>query len=138
MKSLFHKIVSIFLASLVFIATTSFTVNVHFCGDTLVDFSIFHDVETCGMEQQQPDESCAVHPDKDNCCSDKQLVVDGQDDIKSSVNKLTFEQQSFVAAFFYTYHNLFDGLDNNIVPFKDYNPPYLIRDFQKIHETYLI
>jgi hypothetical protein len=65
-------------------------------------------------------------------------VVDGQDDLKTSYTNLTFEQQAFVATFFYTYFNLFDGLDKNIVPFRDYTPPYLIRDVQKLHETYLI
>ncbi|MCC4227434.1 MULTISPECIES: HYC_CC_PP family protein [Flavobacteriaceae] len=138
MKSFFHKIVSITLASLVFFATTSFTVDMHFCGQTLVDFSLIHNVKTCGMEKQQPKKNCESEVSKKSCCSDNQIMVEGQDNLKTSSNQLTFQQQAFVATFVYTYINLFDGLDKNIIPFKDYTPPYLIRDVQKLHETYLI
>lgn len=138
MKSFFHKIVSITLASLVFFATTSFTVDMHFCGRTLVDFSLIHNVKTCGMEKQQPKKNCESEVSKKSCCSDNQIMVEGQDNLKTSSNQLTFQQQAFVATFVYTYINLFDGLDKNIIPFKDYTPPYLIRDVQKLHETYLI
>ena len=31
----------------------SFTVDMHYCGDTLVDSAIFHKVKTCGMEMQK-------------------------------------------------------------------------------------
>jgi len=126
------------MAVLVFFITTSFSINMHFCGETLAEFSFGHTAESCGMEEEQSDLACEIGVMKDDCCSDKQLVVEGQDDLKTSFNKLTFEQQTFVATFFYTYINLFDGLNKNIVPFRDYTPPHLIRDVQKIHETYLI
>lgn len=138
MKKVFNKILSIALASLVFFTTMSFTVDMHYCGKTLVDFSLASNAESCGMEKEQSDLECEINLTKDDCCSDKQLVVEGQDDLKNSFNKLTFEQQTFVATFFYTYIDLFDGLDKNIVPFRDYTPPYLIRDIQQLHETYLI
>ena len=144
MISFSHKILSIAMAVLVFFITTSFSISMHFCGETLAEFSFGHTAESCGMEQQQSDLACEIGVMKDDCClendccSDKQLMVEGQDDLKTSFNKLTFEQQTFVATFFYTYTNLFDGLDKNIVPYRDYKPPYLTRDVQKLHETYLI
>ena len=138
MKSFFHKILSIALASLVFFTTMSFTVDIHYCGDSLVDFALFHNAQTCGMENQPSQKSCEEGFSEKPCCSDTQIVVEGQDDLNSSFTKLSFEQQAFVATFFYTYFNLFDGLDKNIVPFRDYTPPNLIRDVQKLHGTYLI
>ena len=138
MKSFFHKILSVALASLVFVTTMSFTVNMHYCGDSLVDFALFHNAQTCGMENQSSQKSCEQGFSEKPCCSDTQIVVDGQDDLKTSYTNLTFEHQAFVATFFYTYINLFDGLDKNIVPFRDYAVPFLIRDIQKLHETYLI
>ena len=90
------------------------------------------------MEKQQPKKNCESEVSKKSCCSDNQIMVEGQDNLKTSSNQLTFQQQAFVATFVYTYINLFDGLDKNIIPFKDYTPPYLIRDVQKLHETYLI
>lgn len=138
MKSFLHKILSVCMATLVLFTTMSFTVDIHFCGDSLVDFSLVQNTHTCGMEAEQKADDCHNLITEDSCCSDKQLVIEGQDDLKISFNTLNFEQQVFVATFFYTYIDLFEGLDTNVIPFRDYRPPILIRDFQKLHETYLI
>jgi hypothetical protein len=116
----------------------SFTVDLHFCGEMMVDFSMVQNAESCGMDHEQSENDCHNEVKDDSCCTDKQLVVEGQDEIKASFDTLSFEQQAFVATFLYSYINLFDGLDNNIIPFRDYTPPYLIWDIQKLHETYLI
>ena len=127
------------MAFVVLFTTMSFTVDMHYCGDSLVDFSFFTKAETCGMEKTQPTKGCE-NPSmtEKSCCSDKTIVKEGNDELKTSFNKLTFEQQTFVATFFYTYINLFKGLDENIVPFTDYSPPFVKRDIQKLYETYLI
>jgi hypothetical protein len=138
MKVLIHKIVSIVMASLVLFSTMSFTVDMHHCGDTLVDFSLFHNAKSCGMENEQSASSCESELTDNNCCTDSQIVLEGQDDLKLSVKTLTFEQQAFVVTFFYTYLNLFDDLVTSIVSYRDYRAPFLQRDIQKLHETYLI
>lgn len=138
MKKVIHKILSFCMALIVLLSTVSFTVASHYCGDFLVDSSLFGHVETCGMEQQQSKNDCKSEVQDDSCCSEKQIVVEGQDDLKISFNTLNFEQQVFVATFFHSYINLFDVLDSNIVPFRDYAAPFLERDLQKLHETYLI
>ncbi|MCM5662508.1 HYC_CC_PP family protein [Galbibacter mesophilus] len=139
MKKIFHKILSVLMAFVVMFTTMSFTVDMHYCGDSLVDFSFFTKAETCGMEKVQATTGCE-NPimSKKSCCSDQKIVKENIDDLKTSFNKLTFEQQTFVATFFYTYINLFEGLDENIVPFKDYSSPFIERDVQTLYETYLI
>lgn len=127
------------MACVVLFTTMSFTVDMHYCGDSLVDFSFFTKAETCGMEKRQPTKGCEnPSMSEKSCCSDKTIVKEGNEDLKTSFNKLTFEQQTLVATFFYTYINLFKGLDENIVPFKDYSPPFVKRNIQKLYETYLI
>lgn len=138
MKAFFHNILSIALASLVFFTTMSFTVDMHYCGKDLVDFSLVHVAQTCGMEKQQSAEGCANDISQKSCCSDKQIIVEGQNDLKISFDKLTFEQQAFVATFFYTYSNLFEGLKENVTSYGDYAPPLVIRQIYKLDETYLI
>lgn len=138
MKSFFHKVGSISMAILVLFTTMSFTMDMHYCGDTLVDFSLFDNVKTCGMEKQKPTKDCDTKLKEKSCCSESQIIIEGQDDLKLTFDTLNFGQQVFVASFFYSYLNLFEGLDENIVPFRYYNPPFLIRDIQKLHETYLI
>lgn len=137
MKQVFHKITSFLMAFVVLFSTMSFTIDMHYCGDTLVDTAIFHKVESCGMEMENTSsKDCSIT--KKNCCNDKQLVVDGQDELQLQVDKISFEQQIFLASFVYTYINLFEGLDNKISSFEDYKPPLVIKQIFKLDETYLI
>ncbi|MFD2823659.1 hypothetical protein ACFS5M_08260 [Lacinutrix iliipiscaria] len=137
MKKFIHKIMSISMAFVVLFSTMSFTVNMHYCGDTLVETAIFNKAKGCGMEMEKPSiEGCSIT--KKNCCDDKQLVIEGQDELQLQVDKITFEQQVFVASFVYTYINLFEGLDNNVSTYEEYKPPLVIRRIYKIDETYLI
>ncbi|MCM4154387.1 hypothetical protein DHD80_00015 [Gramella sp. AN32] len=122
----------------VLFTTTSFKVDMHFCGNNLVDFSLFHNVQTCGMENEQPTNTCEKGFSKKPCCSDKQLVIEGQHDFKTSLDKLAYGHYAFVATFFSTYINLFDELDNNVIRFKDYSPPFLERDIQILDQVFLI
>jgi hypothetical protein len=128
---------SLVMAFVVLFSTMSFTVDMHFCGDTLVETALFHKAKGCGMEMEKPStEGCAIT--KKNCCNDEQLVVDGQDELQLSVDKISFEQQVFIASFVYTYINLFEGFDNKVSSFERYKPPLVIREIYKIDETYLI
>ena len=58
--------------------------------------------------------------------------------LQLQVDKITFEQQVFIASFVYTYINLFEGLDSNVSTYEEYKPPLVIRQLYKIDETYLI
>ncbi len=137
MKQVFHKILSLAMAFAVLFSTMSFTVNMHYCGDTLVETAIFHKAKGCGMEMEKPStEGCSIT--KKNCCDDKQLVMEGQDELQLQVDKITFEQQLFITSFVFTYINLFEGLDNNASTYEEYKPPLVIRRIYKIDETYLI
>ena len=42
MKQFSHKIMALVMAFVVLFSTMSFTVNMHYCGDTLVETAIFH------------------------------------------------------------------------------------------------
>ena len=137
MKKVSHKIVSLLMAFVVLFSTMSFTVNMHYCGDDLVDTAIFSKADTCGMEMENPStEGCSISTK--NCCDDKQLVIDGQDELQLQVDKISFEQQVFIASFVYTYINLFEGLDENVSSFEEYKPPLVVKQIFKIDETYLI
>ena len=137
MKQIFHKIMSLAMTFVVLFSTMSFTVNMHYCGDTLVESAIFQKAKGCGMEMEKPStEECSIT--KKNCCDDKQLAIEGQDELQLQVDKITFEQQVFIASFVYTYINLFEGLNSNVSTYEEYKPPLVIRQLYKIDETYLI
>ncbi len=126
------------MAFVVLFSTMSFTIDMHYCGDTLVDTSVFSRAHTCGMDMQKPEETSDCSPTKKKCCTDKQITIEGQDELKISFNKLTFNQQAFVASFVYAYINLFEGLNKSVTSYEEYEPPLVIRQIYKIDETYLI
>ncbi|WP_240462893.1 HYC_CC_PP family protein [Mesonia aquimarina] len=133
----FHKIIALTMAFLVLFSTSAFAVSMHYCGNTLVNYSFAAKAKTCGMEkmdEQKTPSTCNIA--KKNCCSDKKIVKN-QDEIKASP-ELHVPQQLFVASFFYTYINLFEGIDQQIIPFKYYSPPLLVSDIQLLDETFLI
>ena len=125
------------MALVVLFSTMSFTVNMHYCGDNLVETAIFKKAKGCGMEMQSPStKDCSIT--KKNCCSDKQVLLDGQDELKLNFDTLSFEQEQFIASFVYTYINLFEGLDKNVSSYEEYKSPLVVRQIFKIDETYLI
>lgn len=125
------------MAFVVLLSTMSFTINMHYCGDNLVETAVFQKAKGCGMEMQNPTtEGCAIT--KKNCCEDQQLLVDGQDELQFQIDKLSFEQQLFIASFFYAYSNIFEDLEKNVVFYEDYKPPRVIRQLFKLDESYLI
>lgn len=138
MKQLFIKITAIFMVFVVLFTTTSFSLSEHHCGDHLVDRALFSKAESCGMELeiQTPTKDCSLK--KENCCNNVVKSFEGQTELKTDNSTLTFKQDSFVAAFLISYINLFEGLKENIVPFKEYSPPFLVKDFQLLDEVYLI
>jgi hypothetical protein len=126
------------MALLVLLSTVSFTVESHYCGGILVDSSLFGHVETCGMQIQQKPSSSACKITKKDCCSDEKLIVDGQNNLNISIDKLSIDKQVFVTSFIYSYIKLFEGIENNVTSYDDYAPPLVIRQLYKLDETFLI
>ncbi len=128
------------MALIVLFSTMSFTVGMHYCGDHLVDFSMFDKVDSCMMKAEilKTSGSCEIMEMDMNCCSDIEVILEGQDNLKISFDNYTVNQQLFIASFVYSYINLFKGIEENIIPFKEYSPPLLIRDIQILDQTFLI
>jgi hypothetical protein len=137
MKAFIKNIASVFLAFLVLFSTMSFTIDMHYCGDTLVDLAVFNHAKTCGMEVEQSS-SMDNSIIKKDCCNDEQITFNGQDEITISLDNLTFDQHLFVASFIYSYINLFEAFDKEIIPFKDYTPPLVDKDIQVLYQTFII
>ncbi|HEX7014811.1 MAG TPA: hypothetical protein VF191_04815 [Cyclobacteriaceae bacterium] len=70
-------ILSLFLASLVLVSSTRFTVGIHFCMGEARDIALFADGQNidCAMEQRLP----PCHRQQHNsCCDDETIVHDSQ------------------------------------------------------------
>ena len=101
------------MAFVVIFSTLSFTINMHYCGGALVETAFFHKAKGCGMEMDKPSsKDCSIT--KKNCCSDEQLLVDSQDELQLTFDKVSFDQQVFIASYVYTYINLLEFIDENV------------------------
>lgn len=139
MKRFSTKILSITLAFVVVFATSSFTVDMHFCCNTLVDMAILSKAKPCKDKEQESDKSskeCSLG--QKDCCSNSSFVKKADDYAKKAQFDLGADNIVFLQTFFFTYVNLFGGLDKNIVPFLHYNSPLISKDIQVLHETFLI
>lgn len=135
-KHFLHKSFSVLLAIVVLFSTVSFTVEKHFCGDVLVDVSVFSEANKCGMEAFEMEQEAIT---KKSCCKDELHVFEGQDELKgSSFEDLNFQQQLFITTFPYAFVNLFEGLQKYIVPHKNYSPPNLVADIQVLDQVFII
>ncbi|TXG36565.1 HYC_CC_PP family protein [Seonamhaeicola maritimus] len=130
-KSFLHKSFAVSLALLVLCSTISVTIEKHFCGDTLIDVSLFAEAEKCDMETEE----MAL---KKTCCKDEIDVVEGQNELIVSFDDLDFEQQLFITSLVYSYVNLFEGEPKKIIPHKDYSPPNLVKDICVLDQVFLI
>ena len=129
---------SVLMAFVVLFSTMSFTIDMHFCGDTLMDTAIFHKAKTCDMEMETATASSECSTIKKDCCKDEQVVIKGQDELKISFDKLTLEKQIFVASFVHSYINLFETVEDETNTFSEYPPPLIVKSIYKLDETYLI
>lgn len=140
MKQFFRKIVAIFLTCIVLFASSSFTANMHFCCDKLVDLAVLSKAKPCDekieRQEERPSKECSIGAM--DCCSDQSFVKSVDENLRNAHLELGTDTLVFLQTFFYTYINLFEGLDTNIVPFRDYSPPWIEKDILVLHETFLI
>ena len=138
MKKAFQNSVSFLMAVLVLFSTFSFTVDKHFCGSILVDTAVLSKAKSCGMEMHETSSSEKISSEESSCCSNHQIAVEGQEDLKLSISSFDFDQQTFLASFVYSYNALFKVETEERFIFDDYAPPLIVKDIPVLHETFLI
>ncbi|MDJ0644690.1 MAG: hypothetical protein QNJ57_01790 [Flavobacteriaceae bacterium] len=137
MKNRFRHILSVFLAALVLLSTFSFTIEKHYCMGQLASYSLLGPVEGCEMPMSEnSDDNTSLT--KIPCCNDVIEIIEGTNSELKISKELSSSTIQFTAAFFISYSNLFEGLPENIIPFRNHSPPLLTKDIQVLHETYLI
>lgn len=123
------------MALLVLLSTLSFTVEKHYCGDTLMDAALFSKVDPCC----DIDVIKIAEVEKKSCCTDEIEVIKGQDNLKKvAFEDLHFEQQVFITTLYYSYLHLFKGLSEQVIPHKNYSPPHLVPDIRVLHQVFII
>jgi hypothetical protein len=94
-------------------------------------------VKGCGMELQKlSKDDCVVK--SNNCCNDKQLTIDGQQELQISFSAFSFEQLLYVTSILNTDKEFSQVIDKSVPLYKGYALQLVIRQLYKIAETYLI
>jgi len=135
-KKVLHKTFSVALSLFLLFSTVSFTIEKHFCGDVLVDVSVFSETQKCAAEACKNEMTKIT---KTHCCKDAVDLVKGQSELTiKKIEDLELKQQLFLTTFTYTYLNLFEELSLCVIPHKYYSPPNLIADLQLRNQVFLI
>ena len=137
MNSFYNKILSIGLSFFVLFSTSSFSVELHYCCDTLVDIGVFVQAETCSSKSQMSG-LISCEDSYESCCHDNQFNKIGHDDLKKSFNDYFSAVPKIFISNYIPSFNRFLELKKKPTTHKDYRPPLLFRDFTILHETFLI
>lgn len=121
-------------------STNSFALNMHFCGEHLMDVAFTQSAEVCAMHDpestEQPD-NCDIT--KEDCCKNVQKIIKGQDELsQAQKTEIAPLQVNFLSAYFLSYAQLFQASERVKANFNFYVPPLLVRDIQQRDEVYLI
>lgn len=112
----------------------------HFCCDQLVDMAFFGNAKSCTDIDQNKDitfKHCTSIQEKE-CCDSHTVVKKGDDTFKKFNTISEIETLVFLNTYFYTYIELFEGLENKVISFQAYRPPLLSTDIIILNETFLI
>lgn len=141
MKQISNKILASFLSFTLLFSTVSFAVEKHECGGKITDITVFGDAEKCSPKMNMDD--CETNLpnslsfNKHTCCKDISQIIQSSIVVEKSTIKTTIIP-FLLPTIIIIPTNLFDGLSENIIPFKNYIPLKLVTKISILHQTFLI
>ena len=144
MKQVLRKIFSVIMAFTVLFSTFSFTISSHYCGEILVDSSIFSEAEDCGMLSSH-DDSCDTDSSVKVCddenmmhCQNIQKSVEGNDLEQLPLELSELPKIYFAVSFISTFQNSWIDKTQAVLNYKPYKPPTSEEDIIVLFENYRI
>ncbi|WP_431472178.1 hypothetical protein I5168_00970 [Nonlabens sp. SCSIO 43208] len=127
---LIYQIKAVFLALLVLASTQGLVIDQHFCGSFLVDTAVNHQADSCGMDSME----------KSGCCSNEQIVVEGQDELQLQV-AASLDFQFILPSLEHSYDFIYQAPlveQNTALGFLEESPPWKRHDLIILHDQFLI
>lgn len=119
---------SIFLASLVLVATSGVGITKHICGNRVASVSITGDAGC----------TCGAMDDASNCCHSEREFFQLDDDFSvAPVQTLSIYSASIISVFVYHLSLDFDE-SNKLVAYLNYKPPIPDKDIPVLIQSFLI
>lgn len=140
MKRKLQQIAAVFLAAFLLFSTISLSVDLHFCGDHLVDLSFTGRAANCNAVLNAAANSGKCPMAAMECCSDEAISLQGQDDLQQHIFDYSLSHPDYLAhAIIYNFYQVGSPiLKESPTSFVDSSPPPLIRKIHLLHSTFLI
>ena len=85
------RVLHVLLALLIFLASTGFSINMHFCHDHLIDLAVMSPAESCCGDAVLPGQACAMEsPGENHHCEDHSLSVETAEDYILTTSQFAF------------------------------------------------
>lgn len=136
MNKFLHKTVSVTMALLLLLSTTSWKVEKHYCMGHLIDVALFSEPDSCGMNMSLGDDDLDVS--ENSCCDDEVVILNAQDDLKLSLEILSLEKHFFIQTDCHSFTPFLSTQNIQVVLFEQYPPPQLVKDIQVLDQVFLI
>lgn len=134
------RFISIFLAFVILIMTSGFTISSHICGGKKVKtvMSITYSDVSCGMEEDSDRISCEKGSIMtSNCCQNEFQLVQFDKDYTQQLNEVEFNQD-MAAVLFTVVFNLYSSETTQEIFYSDYSPPPLVKNIPILVQSFLI
>lgn len=138
-----RTIVSLVLAALVLVSSTSFTVGLHVCRGHVHDIAVMQKAQPCAMELMAAelgfdDEDCGTIS-KMKCCEDRTLSFEGTDYQYKTAKSLTLPEVLPVPAVLpVLLASVRPPQSFSYTSFHSYRPPLIDRDVTILVQSFLI
>lgn len=136
LKSKLTKVIVLSIAFILLLSSINWKVNFHICGDYVVNYALFVDAESCGMEESIS--ICEYDPEngtlRKTCCTNKDVIISGNDVFRiqnSHVNVDSFSPYLISSSSLATSLR-FETANEH------YDPPWLIVDHPSVNQVYII
>lgn len=131
-----HRFLSLIMTLLVTMSSFSMSIRSHYCGDDLIEVSLFSNTESCTAG-----ETCSAQKETANfeCCYDIIDVVESHEFLKTgSFEDFNTVHKNFFSSYLIYTVESFESIHWRPVPSHMYKSPNLIFDIHLLDEVYLI
>lgn len=136
MKKRLFQFTAILMSIVVLLSSMSFTIDKHYCGETLVEVSYFGKADSCCSKMKMKKHS--QKKKKKKCCKNETELIASTTFDKENVLVIAPKDLQFLVFHIHSYINLFEDAEVEKEFYKDFDPPDLVQDIQVLHETFLI
>jgi len=137
-KVFFQKIGAFVLATLILVATTSFSVSMHYCGTHLVSVSLNKTAKKC-YKPIALNKISSFAASKKPCCHDTEFIKTGEDNLNKSEQASITLEKNFVLTlqpvFKYSLGTIYKTSENSL---NTYHSPPIPINRQIFYQVFLI